>query len=96
MIQEPANADNAKREYELKRARALAEWAAFRNPLVWGAYLAQTVGFIVVFFVLFPAVQSRLVLVLAYALPTMVLVRRIHSRVAQKILGARTSTSDPA
>jgi hypothetical protein len=96
MIQEPDNVANTKRDFDLARARATASWAAFRNPLIWGAYLAQIAGFILIFFVLFPATQPRLVLVLAYALPTMFVVRRLHGRVSKKILDARPSNNEPA
>jgi hypothetical protein len=96
MIQEPTNEANAKRDFDLARARATASWAAFKNPLIWGAYVAQIVGFILIFFVLFPAAQPRLVLVLAYVLPTMFVVRRLHGKLSRKILDARSSSNEPA
>jgi hypothetical protein len=98
MIQKSPDAATSKREYELKlrHARALAGLAAFKNPLVWAANLAQIGGFILIFFVFFPDAQPRLVLILAYALPTMFLVRQVHNRVTQRILDARASNSEPA
>jgi hypothetical protein len=96
MNQDTADAANSKAEYDPKRARALAEWAAFKNPLVWGAYTAQVLGFVLVSFVFFPTFQPRLALVLAYAIPTVFLVRKLHERVAQQILEARTTGKGPA
>jgi hypothetical protein len=96
MTQEPTAADNSKRGQELKRHRALAGWAAFRDPRVWGAYLAQILGFVLLFLVVFPTAQPRFVLVAAYAVLTMALVRRVHSKAQQKILDARNTNSEPA
>jgi hypothetical protein len=96
MIQEPTNRASTKRDFDLARARATASWAAFKNPLIWGAYFAQIAGFILILFVFFPVAQPRLVLVLAYALPTMFVVRRLHDRVSKKILDARSSNNEPA
>lgn len=69
-----------------ERRRVLVEVtpAIFKDPRVWGSYAAQIVGFILIFFVLFPAAQPRLVLIAVYALITLWLVRRVHQRVMRE------------
>jgi hypothetical protein len=56
----------------------------FKDPRVWGSYAAQILGFIIIFFILFPAAQPRLVLILAYAIPTLWLVKRLHNQVTRE------------
>ena len=58
--------------------------SAFGDPRVWGAYAAQIAGFVVIFFVLFPNLQPRLVLILGYVLTTMVVVRGMHRKVLRE------------
>lgn len=74
-----------------RRRQAKAAWAAYRDPRVWGAYLAQTVVFILLFFVWFPTAQPRLLLILAYALPSAALAGWVHKKVTRERLDTSSS-----
>ena len=69
-----------------ERRRVLVATApgVFKDPRVWGCYAAQILGFILIFFVLFPAAEPRLILILAYAIPTAWLTNRVHRRVSRE------------
>ncbi len=71
-------------EAERMRVRLAVTLGIFKDPRVWGAYAAQIAGFIAIVFVLFPNVQSRGLLALAYAIPTMMSVRAIQRRVLRE------------
>jgi len=71
-------------EAERMKVRLAVVPGVFKDPRVWGAYLAQIAGFVLIFFVLFPIAEHKLLLVLAYALPTMYAVRAIQRRVLRE------------
>jgi len=82
---------------QIKIRRAVLP-GSFKDSRVWSAYLIQIVGFVLLFFVFFPTAQPRLVLLLAYAVPTMFIVKFIHSKVIRErvIAYLADETSKPA
>jgi len=97
MIQEPTPVANSRSEAELERRhQAMAGWAAFRDPRVWGAYLAQTLGFVLLFFVFFPTAQPRLLLILGYVALTLTITRKLHMKVQAERLSASNANSGSA
>ena len=71
-------------ESERFRVRKAITLVTFKDPRVWGAYAIQMAGFVAIFFVLFPNLEPRLVLILGYVLHTMVIVRGIHRKVLRE------------
>jgi len=71
-------------EAEQIKVRLAVTPGSFKDPRVWGAYIAQITGFVVLFLVFFPTAQPRMLLILAYAIPTMIVVRSIHRRVIKE------------
>jgi len=71
-------------EAEQIKVRMAVTPGSLKDPRVWSAYFAQIAGFIVLFFVFFPTAQPRMALILAYVIPTMIVVRSIHRRVIRE------------
>ncbi len=68
-------------ETERVRIRLAVALGIFKDPRVWGAYAAQVAGFVLLFFVFFPRTEHKVLLVLAYAIPTMLAVKALQRRV---------------
>lgn len=68
------------------RIRVLATVAPsiVKDHRVWGGYVAQIALFVLIFFVLFPDAQPRLILILAYAIPTLYFVKKTHEKVTRE------------
>ncbi len=71
-------------EAERVQVRLAVALGIFKDPRVWGAYLAQVAGFVVLFFVFFPKAEHKLLLVLAYAIPTMLAIKAVQRRVLRQ------------
>ncbi|HSH98824.1 MAG: hypothetical protein ACAH07_04780 [Methylophilaceae bacterium] len=75
-------------EAEQVRVRRAVLPGSFKDPRVLSAYIVQVIGFVLLFFVFFPTAQPRLLLLLAYAIPTMIIVKFIHSHVIHELVVA--------
>ncbi len=71
-------------EAERIKVRLAVTLGIFKDWRVWGAYLAQILGFVLLFAVFLRTSQHKLLLVLAYALPTMLAIKALQRRVLRE------------